>query len=240
MYKKYLKHLNTHILCPSNVFCMHGGKSVTVALSCIIMLFSLTGCGCTIRKVLSETKRQFVDAAENQFAPLLSGRTSTTKPWTDNLTESDFHDGLAVIAVGGKCGFANRAGTVIIPCVYDAAKPFSEGLAAVKVKGKWGVVDSTGREIIKPVYNYIDQFTHGTAIVNQNKDKPKNNPVQSYTDSATGIVYLTGIQYKVGLIDRTGKEVIRTKNRSVVRLGNGTFMVTDKNYKTTYYNIISN
>lgn len=42
-----------------------------------------------------------------------------------------FHDGLVQVTRDGKLGFANRAGRLVIPAVYDAAMDFEKGTAVV-------------------------------------------------------------------------------------------------------------
>ena len=51
-------------------------------------------------------------------------------PVMDNGADS-FHDGLVRIVRNGKYGFANRAGQVVIPTIYDGAMNFENGSAAV-------------------------------------------------------------------------------------------------------------
>jgi WG containing repeat len=51
-------------------------------------------------------------------------------PVMDNGADS-FHDGLVRIVRNGKYGFANRAGQVVIPTIYDGAMNFENGRAEV-------------------------------------------------------------------------------------------------------------
>jgi hypothetical protein len=78
----------------------------------------------------------------------------------DNWADS-FHDGLVRIMRRGKFGFANRAGAVVVPAVYDSAGNFEKGSAVVcqgckKAKdchaehcpltgGQWVRIDQQGR-----------------------------------------------------------------------------------------------
>ena len=43
----------------------------------------------------------------------------------------DFSEGLAAVKIGGKVGFINKAGEIVINPQFDNAGSFSEGLARV-------------------------------------------------------------------------------------------------------------
>ena len=66
-----------------------------------------------------------------------------------------FREGLAKVRLnpGGKYGFVNEEGKLVIPVIYDFARAFSEGFAAVKRNREWGFVDKTGKEVIPCVYD---------------------------------------------------------------------------------------
>ena len=77
-----------------------------------------------------------------------------------------FSEGLTVImGPDFKFGFADRAGNMAIPFMYDGAMPFSEGAAAVMIGEKWGFIDKTGREIVPPVFDQTWGFSEGLAAV---------------------------------------------------------------------------
>lgn len=42
-----------------------------------------------------------------------------------------FHEGLIRVIRNGKMGYANERGRVVIPCIYEYAKPFENGIAEV-------------------------------------------------------------------------------------------------------------
>ena len=66
-----------------------------------------------------------------------------------------FPDGLALVELNGKCGFVDKSGKEVIPCVYDFAWGFSDGLARVWLNGKWGFIDKNGKEVIPCVYDNV-------------------------------------------------------------------------------------
>ena len=65
------------------------------------------------------------------------------------LAAWDFSEGLAaaVIEVGGKRGYIDKTGRVVIPCKYDQANDFHDGLARVYIGDKGYFIDKTGREL---------------------------------------------------------------------------------------------
>jgi hypothetical protein len=70
---------------------------------------------------------------------------------------------------GGKWGYVDREGNVVIPPRYDFPGKFTEGLAPVNVGGlaggKWGYIDNTGRTAIEPRFDEAAEFLDGLARV---------------------------------------------------------------------------
>src|SRR5438046_8703915 len=82
--------------------------------------------------------------------------------------------GLFPIGQGGKWGYMDRTGKIVIRLQFDAASYFSEGLAGVMVDkkemgiltfGKEGYIDSKGEWVIKPQFDYAGEFSEGLAVV---------------------------------------------------------------------------
>lgn len=74
-------------------------------------------------------------------------------------------EGLAVVHEGGKRGYRDSHGDLIIPCRFDDAAPFHEGIAAVILNGKVGYIDRCGSFIIKPTFDKGRNFHEGLAAV---------------------------------------------------------------------------
>lgn len=72
---------------------------------------------------------------------------------------------ILVIQTGDRYGYGDTAGNVLLPPVYEDARPFFEGLAAVKLKGKYGYIDETGNTVIS--FRFVDalDFHEGNAVV---------------------------------------------------------------------------
>jgi hypothetical protein len=149
---------------------------------------------------------------------------------SDNA-QSAFHDGLALFDLGGKKGYIDKAGKVVIPPQFTYAYPFSEGKAAVTKDGSgdtgWGHIDKTGMWVIQPNFQWASSFNEGLAPVNRTKDcgyvdergtlvlQPKVSPGEIDCATVWGD-FVNGLARwkfgkKYGFIHRTGKTVIEPK-----------------------------
>ena len=78
-------------------------------------------------------------------------------------------DGYAAVCSGGKWGFVDQDGELVIDYSYEDARSFQNGYAAVCVEGKWGYIDEDGNMVIDPVFTEATYFSsHGTAAVKMN------------------------------------------------------------------------
>ena len=100
---------------------------------------------------------------------------------TYNLLRNNWSDD-AIFAVkkGGKWGYIDGYGKVIIPLEYEEVRNFSEGLAAVRKDGKWGYINPKN-EIVIPI-----EFT------NKEVGFFKNGGAEYYTDRGAGLINLKG------------------------------------------------
>jgi len=99
---------------------------------------------------------------------------------------------------GGKWGFIDRSGKVVVEPQFDWVQDYSEGLVAVGIDGKrdaqgnvttmdggkWGFIDQKGNMVIRPQFDEVKPFSSGVAAVWSEKAK------------------------KFGLIDRTGTLIL--------------------------------
>jgi hypothetical protein len=90
---------------------------------------------------------------------------------------------------GGKWGYIDLSGKIVIAPQFELAECFYEGRAAVRLNGKWGFIDPTGKLAISPEFTSVSSFSDGLAAV--------------FIDASTpqGRVY--------GYIDQTGQMVIK-------------------------------
>jgi len=115
-----------------------------------------------------------------------------------------FSSGLAVVKIGGKFGFINATGKLVIEPKFDLVSPFSEGLAVVQFGEKIAFIDSTGKTAIQPqlAFGEAMSFSEGMAAISL--DKPDMLGVGRW-----------------GYIDRTGKVVIQPQFLHASRFAQG-------------------
>ena len=90
--------------------------------------------------------------------------------------------GNAIFGVkkGGKWGYIDGYGKVIVPFEYEEVNNFREGLASVRKDGKWGYINLKN-EIVIPI-----EFT------NKEVGSFKNGGAEYYTDRGAGLINLKG------------------------------------------------
>ena len=66
--------------------------------------------------------------------------------------------GLLPVSFGGKCGYVDASGKMVINPQYDNAEAFNArlGLAPVFVGGKWGLIDREGKYVINPQFDLLE------------------------------------------------------------------------------------
>jgi hypothetical protein len=128
--------------------------------------------------VHDEAGLSFFGRSEQEFAYLertgklvLKFKTEALLGMTYCRTNSEdmrsFRDGMGAIETGGKWGFADTTGTIVIAPQFDEAWPFSDGFAWVKAKGKWGAIDRSGHFTIEAKYDGASLFHGGYAKINR-------------------------------------------------------------------------
>ena len=101
---------------------------------------------------------------------------------SDDCADDDWIDRI----LGGKNGYIDKTGTVVIPCKFDQAYTFHEGLARVRQNGKYVFIDKTGTEVFTiEDGSDPDDFSDGLSRVNRDG--------------------------KTGFIDKTGRVAIPCK-----------------------------
>lgn len=145
--------------------------------------------------------------------------------------ESAFHDGLAMIEIGGKKGYIDKTGKIAIPPEFTYVYPFSEDLAAATKSASgddgWGYINKTGQWVIEPKFQWASSFSGGLGPVNRTRNcgyvdmsgavvlQPKVPPGETDCGTVWGD-FVDGLARwkfgkKYGFIDRTGKIAIEPK-----------------------------
>lgn len=74
-------------------------------------------------------------------------------------------EGRIPVMRGGKWGFCNFSGDIVVDPVFDEALPFSGGLAAVKEGKAWGYIDPDGFPEVSCKYEQVRPYSEGMAAV---------------------------------------------------------------------------
>jgi hypothetical protein len=112
------------------------------------------------------------------------------------------------VKVGGKWGYIDRSGKMVIQPQFEYAGPFSEGLAVVQIEGKLGYIDKSGKIVITPqFFLYSRNFDESGKIV----FKPMDKNIQQFDIAQSfyeGLAAVPDKENKYGYIDQTGAVVI--------------------------------
>ncbi|MDB5013333.1 MAG: hypothetical protein JWQ25_1535 [Daejeonella sp.] len=150
--------------------------------------------------------RSLVNLEGNSFFIDKTGK-SIIKLSAFEKTHEQFVSGICGVKKGGKWGFMDINGKILIPCKYDDVQQISNGFSVVvfggkpgeygKLKGgKWGFIDKTGKPLTPLKYAYASSFRNGPAVVNT------GGILDVYDYASRG---------KWGYIDKTGKEITLLK-----------------------------
>ncbi|MEO1451417.1 MAG: WG repeat-containing protein, partial [Bacteroidota bacterium] len=66
---------------------------------------------------------------------------------------------------GGKWGYADPTGRIIINPVYEGTQGFSEGIGAIKRGGLWALIEPDGSRLTDHEFRWVDYFKDGIAAV---------------------------------------------------------------------------
>lgn len=72
---------------------------------------------------------------------------------------------LIPVFKGGKYGYIDISGEIVINPQFRAAYDFSEGLACVRKDGLYGYINLEGNWVIQPKYDFGTEFSKGAALV---------------------------------------------------------------------------
>jgi len=185
-----------------------GVGRLSVAGLSLVMVLGLLG-------FLSCPGQAQVQSAEPRCAaPDVRMRAHTSEPKKEP-------NGPSPDSLGGKWGYVDAAGKLIIGHEFDAAGRFFEGLAAVRIgdreTGKWGFIDTCGKVVINPKFDHVEAFfVEGLAAVEVGGqygyiDKTGSPVTQSlfssrlwFSEGLAAVWFADGDGY----VDTTGKFVI--------------------------------
>jgi len=141
-------------------------------------------------------------------------------------------------------GYVDKTGKEVIPLKYVRVSYFNEGLASVSNKRNlFGVIDKKGKVVIPFKYYYISDFKNGFAVASKKigyqSHEYSNKKYHSYIAALLKEKNpnYVGIDYTMGIIDKTGKEISPFKYDSIITSDSGIFLVInyEKNMGERFY-----
>jgi hypothetical protein len=121
---------------------------------------------------------------------------------------------LYPVISGGKYGFINTQGKLMIPAMYNEVGPFQEGLAVVSKDDKFGIIDKKNQMLVDFQYDEILEFVQNRAIVRKGEKYGVIDrlgklifPLVFDDISFTGSFYDTEKDEKIRLYDSNFQEV---------------------------------
>lgn len=122
---------------------------------------------------------------------------------TDALDDQrvGFSEGLCAVLRGGKWGYVNRSGALVIPCRFDDAGPFTAGLAAVADGELTGFITEDGAWAIEPRFLRAWGFDPSGVAAAVASLKEVDGPLLRELKKDFSVKELRGMW---GLIDRSG------------------------------------
>ncbi len=110
------------------------------------------------------------------------------------------HHEVSIVQIGDKYGLIHtKTGKQITPVHFEDVGFLKENLINVKINGNWGYVDTTGKTVIAFKYGNAYHFENGLAIVSNHG-------------------YVKDDTYRLGLIDKQGREIFPTIYRGITVL----------------------
>lgn len=106
-----------------------------------------------------------------------------------------FSEGLAAVSIGGRFGYIDEQGKVVIEPRFDYAGEFSRGLAEVLVGDKTGIIDRKGEIVVPPMFQRAVPLTKDVIIAVEGtwKFEPLGGSFESYDGFAnSGLYHVTG------------------------------------------------
>lgn len=118
-----------------------------------------------LKKELSLYKTSFFVLKANGGEQLidLSGRTIGTV----KQEIFDFQEGLAKVVEGGRIGYMDKAGTMVVPARFTDGFDYNDGVAVVESGGSFGAIDRFGDVIIPFEYDELGNMHKGRIAYEQ-------------------------------------------------------------------------
>lgn len=124
-----------------------------------------------------------------------------------SMIESQNAAGHPVSHTGGKWGFMDHEGNILVEPQYDAYEPSLAGTCIVRIGKKWGMIDTSGKTVVPFEYDMMRYLITRTDTLLQTQ----MNKVQ------------------MGCIDTLGNVVVPIANSKIISLGENRLAVSNAN-----------
>ncbi|MBU0487436.1 MAG: WG repeat-containing protein [Bacteroidetes bacterium] len=154
------------------------------------------------KKIKSHPSGKFVLASRGKGYVMIGsdGNKMVNRRYT---AVGEFHEGIAWFRQGGRYGYIDVNGKIIIKSRFAGAKNFSNGMAEVKNrKNLWGFIDKTGNQVIDYKYRITSPFSCERAVV-------FNNIWACIINKQGGVVNDSSFRYVSSY--HSGQALVRTK-----------------------------
>lgn len=105
---------------------------------------------------------------------------------------------LLPIEQGGKCGYIDKTGRILINPQFHSCWNFSEGFACVVMNGKTGFIDETGKYLVRPQfdssYGCFTEFNDGFASISKG-GRGKDRQQWGFVNTKGEVKYLPDITF---------------------------------------------
>jgi hypothetical protein len=128
---------------------------------------------------------------------------------------------IYLIQVGGKFGYISKKGDIIIPPIFDFARPFYGGLAFARKGRQKGYINTRGKFLFEPPYEILGDFTGELAMVGENTETTQKfglinrkgevvfKPIFDDISYWQRQLWRVGIVGKKGLVDAGGNFIVK-------------------------------
>ena len=150
-----------------------------------------------------------------------------------------FSEGLAAVRIGGRFGYIDHRGEIVIRPTFDLAGQFYQGLAEVLVGDKAGIINRAGVLVVEPMFRRAVPSTSNVVIVSEGPWTSGYYPGHEVLPGLKGEIFSRG---KYGLYHIAGHWVRRPDLTQVMQFeqdGRGLIWATDKESSTGPFGLLA-
>jgi hypothetical protein len=143
-----------------------------------------------------------------------------------------FSEGLAAVSIGGRYGYIDERGEIVIEPRFDLGGEFTHGLAEILIGDKTGVINRKGEIVVQPMFQRAVPLTSTVIVAVEGTWKSGSYPGfetlpglagSAYELHKSGLYHVAGYWVRrpdlrrVGVFDREGRGLIWASDRTGYR-----------------------